>query len=116
MKIKSNLIFNTSLYARHAPSVKEGKVVIGGNAIENIVIPAGSTLQLDDKEWAKFADAAKPLLENNKLEMVIPPKKTIEEIAKEEAAEIEAAKKVLEKAEAKKKEAEEVKAKKKADK
>ncbi len=101
MKIKSNMIFNTSLLARHAPAVVEGKVVIGGSAVESIVIPAGACLELDDLAWAKFAEAAKPLLKAKKLEMLVAPKKTIEQIAADEAAEIEAAKAVLKKAEEK---------------
>ena len=91
MKVKSNLIFNTSLLARHAPSVQDGKVVIGGDAVEYCVVPAGATLTLDDAEWHKFEKAAAPMVESGALEILVPPKKTLEEQAESDRAELEAA-------------------------
>tara|TARA_R110000744_G_scaffold208461_11_gene327191 strand:+ start:7664 stop:8002 length:339 start_codon:yes stop_codon:yes gene_type:complete len=63
MKIKSTMVMNTSILAAHGPSVKDGKVVIGGGASKSLNIPAGSTIELADAVWLKdFAVAAKDLL------------------------------------------------------
>jgi hypothetical protein len=91
MKIQSKVVFNTSLIARHAPSVQDGLVVIGGDACEHCVIPAGATLELKDSEYLKFEKAAAPLLESGVLKMLVPPKMTLEEQAEKDAAELKAA-------------------------
>jgi len=90
MKIKSNLLFNTSLIARHTPSVQDGKVVIGGSVCESCVIPAGATLELPDAEYLKFEESAAGLVESGALTILVKPKKTLEEQAASDLAELKA--------------------------
>lgn len=87
MKIKSNLVFNTSILARHTDKSKDAtKVVIGGALPEYLLIPAGSTIELADAEWAKFAEAAKPLIKAGSLDLLEAP-----ELSKEAQGEADAA-------------------------
>lgn len=94
LKIKSNLEFNTSLLARHTAKDKNAtKVVIGGSLPEYLLIPAGSTIELEDLEWKKFAGAAKPLLASGNLTLVEAPKLSEEaqvELDAEQLAEAQA--------------------------
>lgn len=87
MKIKSNLEFNTSLMARHtATADKENtKVVIGGAQPEYLTIPAGSTIELEDAKWTKFAEAGAKLIEGGHLTMLEAPKLSE---AEQEAADV----------------------------
>lgn len=101
MKIKSNLIFNTSLLARHSTSQKDGKVVIGGSEPEGLVIPAGATLELEDAKWKKFAVAAKPYLANGHLTMLEDVALTEAEQEAKDAADLEAAEKLAKELKAK---------------
>lgn len=74
MKIKSNLNFNTSLLARHTKKGKgDQQVVIGGSQPEYMVVPAGASIELNDKAWQKFAGAAAPYLKAGHMKMVIAP-------------------------------------------
>jgi hypothetical protein len=96
MKIQSKLEFNTSLLARHKTEDKEAKtVVIGGLTPEYLNIPAGSTLELADDAWKKFAHAAKGMLSNGDLVMLVAPVKSDKEAKAERAAAIAAAKALL---------------------
>lgn len=54
MKVKSTLIFNTSLLAQHSPSQIDGKVVIGGSQPKDVILPAGATLEIEDSLWVKY--------------------------------------------------------------
>jgi hypothetical protein len=82
MKITSNLKFNTSLFASHVVKDEETtKVVIGSTAPEYLNIPAGSTIELDDLAWVKFAKSAKQLLAKGDLTMTESPKLTEEDQA-----------------------------------
>ncbi len=56
MKIKSNMIFNTSIMAQHVrPKVGDGDVVIIGSSQPLILlIPAGATISLSDEKWKQF--------------------------------------------------------------
>jgi hypothetical protein len=58
------------------------------------VIPAGSVLELDDKEYLKFEAAAKPLIKSGELKMLVAPKKTLEEQAAEDLARLQEAEKL----------------------
>ena len=92
MKIKSLLIFNTALLANHAMNNSD-KVVIGSAQPDYLNIPAGSTIELEDSEWVKFADAAAEMIEGKQLVMVEAPALSQEEkdaIAAEELAKAEA--------------------------
>lgn len=84
MKIKSNLLFNTSLLARHTAKDKD-KIVIGGALPEYMIIPAGATIDLHDLEWLKFASAAKAMLASGKLSMIVAPELSEEAQAKADA-------------------------------
>lgn len=85
MKIKSNLIFNTSLYANHSGSNK-----IGSNIPDSVVIPAGSTLELEDSKWKTFLKSAEDMLESGKLEIVEAPVLSEEEQKAADEAELKA--------------------------
>ena len=84
MKIKSNLIFNTSLVARHqTPDENATQVVIGSGAPEYLNIPAGSTIMLDDAEWEKFnTAAARSMVEAGDLTLVEVPVLSAEDQAR----------------------------------
>lgn len=86
MKIKSNLVFNTHLHARHTE---------GSSVPERITIPAGSTLTLPDEEWGKFAESAKGLLMTGNLELLEAPKLSEEEQAAADEAAVAEAEEVL---------------------
>ena len=86
MKIKSNLPFSTKLSARHTRKAKAGQQIVIGSALpEQLNIPAGSTITLDDAEWPKFALAAKPFLKNKHLEMTKAPAMSEEDQAEADA-------------------------------
>jgi hypothetical protein len=93
MKIKSNLVFNTSLLARHIKQGNNGdKVVIGGSQPEYMIIPAGSTIELSDEAWKKFAKAGEPLLKSGGLTITKAPKLSDDEQADADAKELAEAK------------------------
>lgn len=89
MKIKSTLLFNTSLYADHSGTANG----IGSNIPENVVIPAGATLELEDGLWKRLGKSANELVENGSLVIIEAPKLSDEEqkaADKVELAKIEA--------------------------
>jgi hypothetical protein len=96
MKIKSNLVFNTSLMAQHIQQGKDSdKVVIGGAQPEYMLIPAGATIELNDEEWKKFERAGAPLLKAESLTMVAAPKLSEKEQEEADAKELSDAKVTL---------------------
>jgi hypothetical protein len=87
MKITSNLPFNTSLFASHVVKDKSAtKVIIGGSAPEYLNIPAGSTIELEDKLWEKFAKAAAPMINKGSLTLTVAPKLSVEDQEAEDDA------------------------------
>ena len=65
------MIFNTALFSPHSPSQVDGKVIIGGGEPESLNIPAGSTIELDDKVWLRdFAEAAQADIDAGNLVVV----------------------------------------------
>jgi 3-phosphoglycerate kinase len=87
MKIKSNVIWNLGILKAHQPSVKDGKVVIGGGMPKSLNIVAGSTIELNDQEWLDdFAEASKDLIEDGALTIVEDVKLSKEDKAKAKKA------------------------------
>ena len=73
MKVKSNLIFNTSLISQHGAKSKDGQVVIGGGAPRDVILPAGATMEIKDSIWKQyFAGPAEAMLKNGDLEITVP--------------------------------------------
>jgi hypothetical protein len=98
MKIKSNLEFNTSVLARHTKLDKDAtSVVIGGSMPEYLLIPAGSTIELPDAQWVKFAEAAKQLIKNEHLTLVEAPVLSEAEYEAEKAKQLKSALAMVEK-------------------
>ena len=96
MKIKSNLLFNTSIMARHILQDKSDKKVIVGSSLPNSLnIPAGATIELEDSEWLMFAPAAKELIKAGHLTLVQSPKLSEEEQAAVDAKELSDAQAVV---------------------
>jgi hypothetical protein len=114
MKIQSKLAFNTSILARHKTVDTESKlVVIGGLMPAYLNIPAGSTIELPDAEWKKFASAAEGMIANGELVMVVAPKLSAKENKEARAAKVAAARALLAEEEAEDADFEEVVAPKK---
>lgn len=86
MKIKSTLLFNTSLYADHSGTANG----IGSNIPENVVIPAGATLELEDGLWKRLGKSANELVENGSLVIIEAPKLSEEEQKAADEAELAA--------------------------
>lgn len=87
MKIKNNTVSNQSVYA---------KSTRGKAAKKYLTVVAGSTLTLDDQEWLnEYEGSAAALIKAGRLEVVEAPKKTEEQIAKEEAAKLAEARKLV---------------------
>tara|TARA_R110000796_G_scaffold40420_3_gene100050 strand:- start:10558 stop:10881 length:324 start_codon:yes stop_codon:yes gene_type:complete len=87
MKIKSNLVMNTSILAPHSPSSIDGKVVIGGGVPVAVNIPAGSTIEIDDAVWLKdFAKAATDLISSGSLSILEEVKLSKADLAKAKKA------------------------------
>jgi len=96
VKIQSKLAFKTSILARHKIVDKEAEaVVIGGLVPEYLNIPAGSTIELPDNEWKKFATAAEGMIENGELVLLVAPKLSDKEAKAARAAKVAAAKALL---------------------
>lgn len=90
MKLRNKQVANLSVY-----SIKNRK--------SYMTVPGQSVLELDDKVWIEeFEQEAKVQIEAGHLEIVVAPKKTEAQIAKEEADALKAAKALIAKAEAKK--------------
>lgn len=85
MRIKSNLRNNTSV------------LVKGG---QNVTIPAGALLELDDSTYLKVAKQLAPLVDSGKLVIVKSVAKTAEQTAEDKAKRIAEAKAILAEAEA----------------
>lgn len=83
MKIKSNLAFNTSVYANHS-----GSNTIGSNIPESVVIPAGATLELEDSKWKAVRVNAQALIDTGALTILEDVKLTAEEQEKADAEEL----------------------------
>ena len=95
MRIKSNLDFNTSILANHKPLGDTKQSLVGSAQPDYVLIPAGSTLELSDEEWKKFAGPAAGLLESGSLTMLKAPALTKEEAAAKAAEELAAAEAVI---------------------
>ena len=95
MRIKSNLEFNTSILADHKPLGDSKQSLVGSAQPDYILIPAGSTLELSDEEWKKFAVPAAGMLESGALTMLKAPALTEEEQAAKDAEELAAAEAVI---------------------
>ena len=80
MKIKSNMIFNTSILARHTtPEKNGGGIVVGSGQPEYLKIPAGATISLSDVEWEKFNSAStQSLIKAGDLVLIEAPKVSAE--------------------------------------
>jgi len=100
MKLKSNLLFNTSVLCRHKRP-KENENIIGSNQPETLNIVAGSTLELKDEEWLKFRDAAQPMIDKGEITILVDVVKSKAALAKEKAKKVEAARKLIAEVEAK---------------
>lgn len=83
MRVRNNEIFNVSCNTGHA----------GGAKFMNI--PAGATIEMADAEWKTFEKSAEGMLENGILEITKSVVKTDEEVAKENAKQLDAAKKLI---------------------
>ena len=95
MKIKNTKEFNISLIATNKKvESPNGDMVLTG-APARVSIPAGSTIELTDKAWDSFKDAASPMLDSGLLFMVSEPKKSAAVAKKEKAAMLAEARKLV---------------------